>query len=80
MTKARLRIHDVSRQHHQDTIETLIESLTHARNSRAEGAIVILTDANGRPTVKVGGKLIKGDAALLQLSRLAISCIASNED
>jgi len=79
VTKARLRVHDLSRRNHQDTVETLLACASDARNTHSDGVIVILVDKTGQPSVKIGGKLAKNEAALMHLAKLSMSVILDHE-
>lgn len=73
VTKARLRVHDISRANHQAVVDTLKDALERSRSHDIDGAIVILTDRHGTPYAKVSGRLSKTDKAVLQLLKLQMA-------
>lgn len=71
--KARLTVHDPDRSRRQETHDVLVDSIEIAKKNRADGAVVILTKHNTPVALKMAGRLVKNEAALMQLYRLAMT-------
>ena len=63
-----------------DTRTMLAEAVVQAIRSECDGAIVILTKGKKAVGVKVGGLMVEGEAALMQLQRLVLSIVVDHDD
>lgn len=80
MPRANLTIFDADRAHRQEVQNLLGAASDDAKRKRCDGAIVILTRNNALTGVRIGGKMLRGEAALMQLYRLSMNLAIDYED
>jgi hypothetical protein len=80
MPKANLTVFDSEGARRQEVQNLLRSAADDAKRDRNDGAIVILTRNNALTGVRIGGTMLRGEAALMQLYRLSMNLAIDHEN